>query len=165
MKFYLLHIVCLLALESFSQKIALLSKDFKQPIIYTDSLTAEQLGNYFPVEVKNFDTLYASLITLSKMLEERQRSKMESFEFRAGSTTLKTSRVPKAYGDAFSVIAITRIDEIESHYNITTTKNNNAKNSKRIEKMLEYIGRNKSLFKAPYEIHPKYYNVIIVSEH
>lgn len=164
MKLFLLSFLCLIAAFSNGQRIALLSKDFKQPIIYTDSLTAEQLSEYFPVEVKDFDTLYASLKTLSNMLKERQRSKMKSFEFRAGSTTLKTSRLPKAYGDAFNIVAITKINEIQSQYNITSHKNNNANNSRRIEKILAYISQNKSLFKAPYEISPKYYNVIIVSE-
>ncbi len=71
------------------QKIALLSTDFKRPIIYTDSLTVEQISNaLFPVSVENFDTLYANLDYIHSMLKKVQRSKMKSFELHSGSTII-----------------------------------------------------------------------------
>ena len=40
-----------------SQKIALLSQDFKKPILYTDSVTIGQItGGYFAVGINDFDT-------------------------------------------------------------------------------------------------------------
>ena len=146
------------------QRVALLHKDFEKPIIYTDSVTAEQMTDYFPVEIKDFDTLHASLRELSKMLRTRQRSKFESFEYRAGSTILKTTKQTKTHGDAFFVTAITKVDEIQSVYSLTKKSNNNASNARRLDKILSYISTNKSLFKSPYTVSPKYYNVVIVKE-
>ena len=68
----------LLTLNGFSQKTALLSNDFKKAILYTDSVTLEQIASgYFPISVKDFDTLIGSLSYLKKILKEPGRSNME----------------------------------------------------------------------------------------
>jgi hypothetical protein len=144
----------------FGQKIALLNRDFKQPILYTDSVTVQQLSLLFPVSSKDFDTLYANLNYIHAMLKIRRRAKMKSFELRSGSTIIRISRVPLAYGDRYLVIAKTNIGEVESQFNLAPADRSNAKNAERIEKLMVYLKTNKDLFKSATEIHPKIYNVV-----
>lgn len=155
-----------LAFQTYAQKIALLHKEFKEPIIFTDSLTVEQVhSGYFPIEVNNIDTFYANLNYLKQMLGVRQRAKLEAFELRAGNSQFKIERVPFAYGDKYSIKAHNKINEIESIYTISRMKLSNKKNAERINDLMKYISNNKSLFKIPYEIHPKIYNVVVITEH
>jgi len=152
-------------LISLGQKIALINRDFKQPIIYTDSVTVQQISSgLFPVSVENFDTLYANLDYIYSMLKIRQRSKMKSFELHSGSTIIIVKRVPFAYGDRYSSTAKTKIGEMESVFNLTPVDHSNAKNANRIEMLMKYMKENKDLFKAPNEIHPKIYNVVVITE-
>ncbi len=147
-----------------SQKIALMDPEFVRPILYTDSVTVEQTKDYFPVSIENFDTLYASLSYLKMMLKVRQRAKMKSFEFKAGSTTIQTKRVPFAYGDRYRIAAVTKINEVESNFIISDFSKSNAQNASRIEKLMAYIEKNRSLFNGVNEIMPKIYNVIVITE-
>jgi hypothetical protein len=155
----------MLPLFAISQKIALFDTKFTQPIIFTDSVTLEQITKgYFPVEVNNFDTLYANLNYIKNMLSKRQRAKMKSFELRAGNTILTISRVPFAYGDRYSTIAKTKIKELESDYVLTDFNKKNSDNLFKIERLMSYMKNNKELFKAPNEITPKIYNVVTITE-
>ena len=165
MKYILIAIIIFISLSSFCQKTALLSKDFKKPILYTDSLTVEQVtSGYFPVTVKDFDTLVGSLNYLKNIvLQDKGRIKVDSWEFRSGNTILKINRIPYAYGDGYSVIASSKIDEIRSIINLTPEKNDK-RNAKHLEEMIDYIAKNRSIFKGAYEIIPKYYEIIIMKE-
>ena len=98
------------------------------------------------------------------MLKKVQRSKMKSFELHLGSTIISIKRVPFSNGDRYLSVAKTKIGEMESTYNLTTIDQSNAKNANRIEKLMEYMKANKDLFKAPYAIHPKIYNVVVITE-
>lgn len=150
---------------SFCQKIALINTSFKQPIIYTDSLTVEQISSgLFPVSAENFDTLYANLDYIHSMLKKLQRSKMKSFELQSGSTTITIQRVPFSNGDRYISVAKTKINELEAKYNLTPVDQSNTKNANRIEKFMDYMKKNKDLFKVPYAIHPKIYNVVVITE-
>ena len=161
-------ILCLFILFpflTFAQKIALLDTDFKSPIIYTDSVTVHQtVSGLFPVSVNDFDTLYANLEYIKKMLTIRQRSKMKSFELHAGKTKIEVSRVPAANGDKYFILATTFVDDIQSNLRLTDITRTNKKNSQRIEVIMEYLKTNKSLFKKPYGIHPKIYNVVVITD-
>ncbi|MGE5108180.1 MAG: hypothetical protein ACM3H8_11590, partial [Sphingobacteriales bacterium] len=45
----------------YSQRVALLNLNFKSPILYTDSLTVEQVNSgYFPVEEASIHTFLAN---------------------------------------------------------------------------------------------------------
>ncbi|MGN6194909.1 MAG: hypothetical protein ACTHOB_08220 [Ginsengibacter sp.] len=148
-----------------SQKIALLNTAFQSPIIYTDSVTVQQVTNgLFPVNVNDFDTLYANLDFINQMLEKRQRSKMKSFELHSGATIITISRVPFSNGDRYIIKAKTEVGEVTSSLNLTDVTKSNKKNSERIEKIMEYLKTNKELFKIPYPVHPKIYNVVVVTE-
>ncbi len=165
-----MRIICLILLSLFfhslqAQKIALISNNLKNPIIYTDSVTVEQISSgYFAVSVHNFDTLYANLKYIKEMLSKRQRSKMQSFELRAGTTVITIERAPAAYGDQYIISARSKIDEINCVLNLTNLKKSNNKNADYINDLMNYINSNKSLFKSPNEIIPKLYNIVVITE-
>ena len=159
----LLTTTCVLfSILGFSQKIALLSNDFKTPILYTDSLTIEQVSSgRFAVSVDDLDTLVASFAYLKDLLKDLTRSKLESWEFRSGKSVIKTVRMPKAYGDRYEIVVMSKFDEITSIFDVSTEKTNK-KNSERIEKILKYIEKNRTVLREWYEITPKMYEVIVV---
>lgn len=146
-----------------SQKIALLNTNFKSPIIYTDSVTAEQVSNLFPVPVDEFDTLCANLEYLNQMLQVRQRSKLQSFELHSGNVIISVSRVPFSYGDRYLIKAVS-FGDVTSSLNLSDINKTNKKNSENLERLIAYIKSNKSLFKSPYEVHPKIYNAVVITE-
>lgn len=166
-----MKVTLLLACVAFSislsaQKVALLDRGFKQPIIYTDSITVEQVrAGYFPLQVNNVDTFYANLKYLHDMLSTRQRAKMESFELHAGNSIIKSERVPMAYGDRYNIIAYTKIGEILAQMRLSTSEEPSKRNAKRIKRLMEYISKNKSLFGAPREIHPRIYYMQVITDH
>jgi hypothetical protein len=161
----ILFLLFLLPTLTHAQKVALLNTNFKSPIIYTDSVTVQQtVSGLFPVGINDFDTLYADLDYINKMLSIRQRSKMKSFELHAGQTVIKISRVPFSNGDRYLIKAATNNGELQSNLNLTDITKSNKKNFERIEKMMDYLKTNKSLFTKPYEIHPKIYNVVVITE-
>jgi len=148
-----------------SQKVALFNTGFKTPIIYTDSVTVQQVANgLFPVSTNDFDTLYANLDFINKILKKRQRSKMKSFELHAGATLITVERVPFSNGDRYIIQASTHIDEVNSNLTLADIEHSNKRSSQRIEKIMAYMKTNKELFKIPSPIHPKIYNVIIITE-
>lgn len=166
MKVLLLCLSFLFSISLNAQKIALLDKEFQKPIIYTDSVTVEQITTgYFPLSVENFDTMYANLKYIDKMLKIRQRAKMVSFELRAGSTTLKIDRIIFAYGDKYDIVAKTKVGEVESNFLLVSSKTSEKKSAKRVERLMDYMSKNKSLFKSPNEIQPKLYNIIVVTDY
>lgn len=167
MRFVIMVLLCLFsrALETNAQKVALIHTEFKQPIIYTDSVSVQQItSGYFALEVSAVDTFYAGLKYLKEMLEVRQRAKMQSFQFKSGNTTIHVERVPFAYGDRYNITIRTKMNEVTSAFSLATKDVSNAKNAKKIKSLMDHIAENKSLFKAPNEIHPKFYEVIVITD-
>ena len=153
------------ATQTNAQKIALLNTDFKSPIIYTDSVTVEQTtSGLFPVGINDFDTLYANLEYLDKMLSTRQRSKMKSFELHSGQTVISINRVPFSNGDRYLIKAKTNSGETNSSLSLSDINRTNKKNSERIERLMTYMKTNKDLFKKPDAIQPKIYNVVVITD-
>lgn len=161
----ILFLLLLIPTLTNAQKVALLNTDFKSPIIYTDSVTVQQtISGLFPVGINDFDTLYANLNYIKNMLAIRQRSKMKSFELHAGQTLIKVSRVPFSNGDRYMIRATSKMGEILSNYTVADIEHSNKKSKEKIEKIMAYLKSNKSLFKEPYEVQPKIYNVVIITE-
>ncbi|WP_132053856.1 hypothetical protein [Pseudocnuella soli] len=147
-----------------AQRFVLIDTKMKLPILYTDSLTADQADKgYFPVQLSAMDSLVANLNYLKELLSLRARAKMESFELHAASTIIKTERVPAAYGDRYNIMARTTVGELQTYMRLTTAENSNSKNRERIERLLSYLKKEKQLFREPKEIVPKVYNVQIIS--
>lgn len=166
MKIILLFLCLSFCLSLSAQKIALIHRSFKQPITYTDSLTVEQVrSGFFPLVVNDVDTFYANLRYLYKMLKTRQRAKMESFELNSGSTFINSARVPMAYGDRYDIIANTKVGEVLAQMKLSSNALPNKKNARRIKDMMDYISKNKSLFSAPTEIHPRIYYLQVITDH
>lgn len=165
MKRFTFTILILCTLSSYSQRISLLDKNFKQPILFTDSISAEQIkSGYFPIETNNLDTFYSNVKYIIDMLKIRQRAKMQSFELRAGSSTIKVSRVPYAYGDRYLGAVRNQFNEVEAVMPLLNHTVSNKDNANRLQKLLDYLTRNKSLFREPYAITPKLYNVVVITE-
>lgn len=73
----LLILISAMCNSSFGQKIALIDTKFKNPILFTDSVSVNQVSNAFlPIRVDEFDTLNAHLEFIKKVLSEPKRSKM-----------------------------------------------------------------------------------------
>ena len=159
----LIFIVALFcSLSAHGQKIALLSTDLKSPILYTDSVTIEQVSSgHFAIDVNNLDTFVASLAYMRDLLKKTARSKLESWEFRSGNTIIMTSRIPNAYGDSYSVMAVSKFDEVTSTFDLTPEKGSKKK-SEHIDRALKYIEKNRTVLRQWYEITPKKYNVIVI---
>jgi len=163
------HIIFLILIftlfDSYGQRIALLDKKFKQPIVFTDSLTVEQVSKvYLPIYVKDFDTLDANLAYLEEMLSKPQRSKMVGFELRSGNTSITITKVPMAYADRFNIILKSEGQSITTLFTLSDAQSSNNKGLDRIKDMRKYIRQNKSLFSAPNQIHPKIYNEVVISD-
>lgn len=146
-------------------KVALLDKKAKQPILFTDSITVEQVSNgLVPIRVADFDTLNANIEFLIKMLEKRQRSKMQSFELRSGDTKFFIERIPFAYGDRYSIKLTSFINEIKAGFSFSDGNRMNNDVAKSLRNFKEYIEKNKLLFRSPNSITPKVYNVYVIKE-
>ncbi|HEU4469620.1 MAG TPA: hypothetical protein VFR58_00935 [Flavisolibacter sp.] len=164
MKFFVLVLVILPFSVLAQSKFALIDKNLEQPVIYTDSVTVEQvIKGYFPIENKSVDSLIANLIYLREMLSKMQRAKMESFELRASNAVITTIRIPYAYGDRYDAVAQTNNGQVQAKLNLLTSKDSNKDNMKRIKKLLAYLESNQSFYRAPNEIAPKLYNVVVIT--
>ena len=151
MKFFILSISVFFTLSSNAQKIALIKSDFSSPIVYTDSVTVNQLSqNYLPLETNCFDSINSILLYLEKMLESDKRAKMKSFELKSGSTIFKVTTISHAYGDSYDVDMVTKINDINSNFKLVDNKKLNKKNSLKIEKFRSYLKSEKSLFREDY---------------
>ena len=104
MKIVSLLVLILVSYSAAAQKYALIDRDFKKPILYTDSVTINQVSNkYFPVNAKDFDSLFANITYISGQLKSVQRAKFKSYKLRSGSTIIQVVAVPHAYGDAYNI--------------------------------------------------------------
>lgn len=151
--------------DSIGQKIALLDTKLKFPIVYTDSVSVGQVSKgLLAVPVSDFDTLYSNLTYLEETLSKRQRSRMQAFQLLTNSTQIDVSRVPMAYGDRYLISLQSKNGEIVSKMIISDGQFSNKVVSKKIDRLLEYIKSNNSLFAPPKEIHPRIYNIVVISD-
>ena len=126
MKYILLVGVFLPLFAVAQSKFALIDKNLRQPIIYTDSVTVEQVTKgYFPIENKSIDSLIANIVYLRDLLSKMQRAKMESFELRSSNAIITTTRVPHAYGDRYNVIAQSNNGQVQAKLNLVNSKDSN----------------------------------------
>jgi hypothetical protein len=161
----LLFFLFIFPIYSFSQKYALLDKKLKLPIIYSDSITVEQIKKgFFPVKNESVDSLIANFQYIREFLEKRQRSKAKSFELHSATTIITVKRVPYAYGDRYNIDAITNVGELTAMIKLSNSEISNKENVKHVDKVLSYLKSNKEFFRETNEITPKIYNVYIITE-
>lgn len=162
-----LTVLCIcICTTTFSQsRFALLDKDFKKPILFTDSVTVEQVTQgFFPVQNIHIDTLIANIKYLESLVSVRQRAKMESFELRSANTVIKINRVPYAYGDRYNSVAFSNNGQVQAKITLINSEMSNKKSRERLSRLLEYLERNKSFYRSPNEITPKIYEVVVVAD-
>jgi hypothetical protein len=165
MKYLLFGLFLIPALAFGQSRYALIDKNMRQPILYTDSVTVEQITKgYFPVENKNVDTLIANLVYLRTMLSKRQRAKMSSFELHASNSVITTMRVPYAYGDRYESIAQSSAGEVKATITLINSKDKNTKSLDHIDALLAYLKSNQSFYKEPNELSPKLYNIVVITD-
>ena len=134
-----------------AQKFALIDKNFKIPILYSDSITVQQVTQgYFPIENKNVDSFIANILYLKSVLAERQRSKVKSFDLHSSSVTIQTSRVPYAYGDRYNSKAESRCGDLIATYTLIDSEEKSKNSKKRLERLLNYLKENKSFYVVGY---------------
>jgi hypothetical protein len=137
----------------------------KAPIVYTDSVSVGQVSSgYIAVPVADFDTLYSNLVYLKEMLSKRQRSKMQSFQLLTNATEINISRVPMAYGDRYLISLFSKNGQVSSMMTLSNGEFSNKAVSSKVGKLLSYMSSNNSLFSPPKVIHPRIYNVIVISD-
>lgn len=153
------------SIESKAQKIALLDTRFKTPIVYTDSVTVGQAASgLIAIPIKGMDTLYSNLTYLTEILDKPQRSKMQSFQLLSNGALIEVSRIPMAYADRYVITLASKINNVGSIMTLSDGKLSNKQVAAKIRKLLSYITTNNSLFEAPKSIHPKIYNVVVISD-
>ena len=115
MRIFFLVISILSFLFASSQKYALIDINTKLPILYTDSVSVEQVSRgYFPIEKSSIDTFLANLNYIYGLIKQGTRAKMESFDLISGITKLTVKRVPYAYGDRYEVVAESKAGEVKA---------------------------------------------------
>jgi hypothetical protein len=164
MKTYLCTLFLFISFTSLGQKIALLDPEFKKPILYTDSVTLDQISSkLIPIQANTFDTISTQLKYIKDLLSNKiQRAKMKSFELRSGLTIIKVTSVKHAYGDSYDVDFVTKADDISSNFRFAKNEDLNKGNIKKIDRLLNYMKNASSLFNNGYvEMQPKLYEVVV----
>jgi len=145
----IISIICILFVfnATYSQKIALIDRDFKKPILFTDSVTISQVSsNYFPVRVSDLDSLIGNLKYVSNQIKTLQRSKLKSYKLRSGQTTIQVIAVPHAYGDSYDILLASSISNVIAEYLLADNRNKNKKAIKNVNYFIEYIKKDKEIF-------------------
>lgn len=164
MKTYLSTFLLFISLTGFGQKIALLDAEFKKPILYTDSVTLDQIsGKLIPIQANTFDTVSTHLKYIRDLVSNKlQRAKMKSFELRSGLTTIKVTAVKHAYGDSYDIDFVTKADNIISNFKFGKNEDLNKGSIKKIDRFLNYMKQASSLFSSLYvEMQPMVYEVVV----
>lgn len=152
MKAILTTLFIFISALSFSQKYALIDRDFKKPILFTDSVTINQVSNnYFPIKVTDLDSLVANLEYIQKQLGNIQRSKFKSYRLQSGTTNTKVSTVPHAYGDAYDITLLTNANNVNAEYLLVSNVDMNKKAVKKISKFISFIQQDKSIVIKKYK--------------
>ena len=158
-------IVMLIPTICTAQKYALINKNLKYPILYTDSVSLEQVRKgYLPIETTVIDTFLANIDYISKLVMIPERAKFQSMDLRNGTTVIHIKRIPKAYGDRYEVKATTQANEVLAVEIFCDTNTPEKKTKKYLKEMIEYVRNERSLFKEYKAISPKFYNVVVETE-
>ena len=142
--FFLLLIPALLP----AQKIALIDKSLKAPILYTDSVTLEHLDKgFFPVYAKDLDSVGKTLNWFRDLILAKKRSKASGYNITVGRSAFNVQTVHMAYGDRYAIALQTVADPIKATYQITNEDVENKKAVYKLKKIIGYINNNLSILK------------------
>ena len=139
-------ILTLLIFTASAQKYALVDRNFKNPILFTDSVTINQVtNNYFPIRVADIDTLNANLSFIIGQLSDIQRAKFKSYKLKSGNTIIQINAIAHANGDAYDILLITSVDNINAEYLLSSHKSLNKKAIKNIKSLLDFLKKDKEI--------------------
>jgi len=142
----LICVLFIIASTCKAQKYALIDRDFKKPLLFTDSVTINQVSsNYFPVRVDDLDSLNANLEYIKSQLTDVQRSKLKSYKLKSGNTEIQVNTISLAYGDAYDILLITKANNVNAEYLISSNKSLNKRAKKNISSFLEFIKKDKDI--------------------
>jgi len=165
MKYIFVFSLMNILIQGFGQKLALLDKTLKQPIVITETVSEEQIKNGFiPVEIKDLDTFYANLNYIETILAKPQANKLSSFELRAGPSVFLVTKMLTPDDDRYNISLRSRVDEHSCRFILANGTKTNQELRYEIKDMKNYLLSIKSLFRADYEIYPKMYNMIAIPQ-
>ncbi len=146
MRVILIGLFITVCLNSNAQKFALIDRDYKKPILFTDSVTISQVSsNYFPVRVNDLDSLIANLEYLKTQLNSVQRSKFKSYKLRSGSSIILVTAVKHAYGDAYDILLTTATGYLNAEYLLADNTILNKKSIRNINRFIDFVKKDKEL--------------------
>jgi hypothetical protein len=136
-------LLILITFNSFGQKWALLDRNRKLPILFTDSVTAEQLNQgFFPIEKTCIDTFTLALEELYNRLEKNTKSKLDNITYPVCSVTFDMNITHLAYGDRYNVFIISNTQPLQTKWKIVTGTEANRINANRLELIIKYLKKN-----------------------
>ena len=139
--FYLVFI--LFANYSFGQKWALLDKNRKLPIIYTDSVTAEQISRgFYPIDKNCIDTFTQQLETVYERLEKNTKSKLDNITFPVCRLLFEMNITHMAYGDRYNLIITSTTGLLQTKWRIVKDSEPNKTNANRLYQFIKYLKNN-----------------------
>lgn len=136
-------LLLLTVLNTYSQKWALLDKNRKLPILFTDSVTAEQLNKgFFPIESSCIDTFINKLEELQSRLEKITRSKLDNISYPLCSLTFDMNMTHLSNGDRYDVVLTSNTLPLQTKWRIIRDSETNKANAHRLEVFIKYLKKN-----------------------
>lgn len=146
MKLLSLLIFIFLGLSLSAQKYALVDRSFKKPILFSDSVTINQVSKgYFPINVKDMDSLFANISYIREQLKGVQRAKFKSYKIKSGNTIIQLTTIPHAYGDAYNILLITTANNLNAEYLLSNNQALNKKAVKKLNSFMDFIKKDKDI--------------------
>lgn len=146
MKLLSLLIFIFLGLSLSAQKYALVDRSFKKPILFSDSVTINQVSKgYFPINVKDMDSLFANISYIREQLKGVQRAKFKSYKIKSGNTIIQLTTIPHAYGDAYNILLITTANNLNAEYLLSDNQALNKKAVKKLNSFMDFIKKDKDI--------------------
>ena len=146
MKLLSLLILIFLGLTLSAQKYALVDRSFKKPILFSDSVTINQVSKgYFPINVKDMDSLFANISYIREQLKGVQRAKFKSYKIKSGNTIIQLTTIPHAYGDAYNILLITTANNLNAEYLLSDNQALNKKAVKKLNSFMDFIKKDKDI--------------------
>jgi len=165
MKYIFVFCFMNIIIQGFGQKLALLDKTLKQPILIAETVSEEQIQKgLIPVEIKDLDTFYANLNFIETILAKPETNKLSSFELRAGPSVFLVTKMLTPGDDRYNISLRSRIDDLNCRYILANGTKTNKELRYEIKDLKNYLLSIKSLFRADYEIYPKMYNAIAIPQ-
>jgi len=140
MKYFLLAFLLFVSAVCYSQKYALIDKNFSIPLTYTNAVTVEHKHkNFFPVENTQLRKFVAELEKIAVILTDKKKSIPEAFDFNIGKTRFVGLKVPSAKEERLDVVLSTDCDGSKVFMHLSDSKTSNARNAYFINTWVKYI--------------------------